>query len=146
MGTPFKDVVDMALITIQDYKIDKLYNNCKSQWIKYLSGFVVKAIPHFDCSRIDLDFDISTLSFKNDLGYREIMILANWAVYEWFTREVQNVSQFNLTMTPSDFKRYAESQNLKEKSEYKDKLREIATQAMTVYSLHSKSLKDMVGF
>ena len=38
-------------------------------------------------------------------------------------------------MTPSDFKHYSESANLKEKSEYLDKMREKYNQKMLDYSL-----------
>src|SRR5574344_1573407 len=126
MGTAFSTVADIALITIQDYKIDKLYATSQTDWATYLAGFVTLAIPNFTNSKIDLSYNATTYTFDNVLGTSEIDILAYWTVYEWFTREIQNVSQFNLTMTPNDFKRYAEGQNLKEKSEYKDRMREMA--------------------
>lgn len=135
MSTAFSEVIDNALISIQDYKIDKLYNNSPTNWATYMNGFVIKAIPHFTNSKIDLSYDNTTYTFTNTLGNSEIDILADWAVYEWFCREVNNVSQFNITMTPSDFKRYAESQNLREKSEYKDRMREVAMQKMVDYGV-----------
>jgi len=137
MGTPFSTIIDMALVTIQDYKIDKLYETSQTNWETYLSGFVALAIPNFTNSAIDLAYNATTFTFDNVLGASEIDILAYWTVYQWFTREVQNVSQFNLTMTPNDFKRYAESQNLREKSEYKDRMREIAMQKMVDYGMRN---------
>lgn len=135
MATSFDDVIDIALITIQDYKLDKLYLDDKEKFNIITSAFLLKSLPNFTNCKTSLTYDLDRKTFLNDLSPLEISILSDLWVYEWFNWHIQNVTQFENKMTPSDFKHYSESANLKEKSEYLDKMREKYNQKMLDYSL-----------
>lgn len=144
MATRFDEIIDMALSNIQDYKLNKLYKDSdKTNFKAITQSFLIKGLPNFTNCKTPLTFDLENETFINDLTLQEISILADLWVFEWFTWHIQNVTQFENKMTPSDFKHYSESANLKEKSEYLDRLREKHNQKMVDYSIQNA---DWVNF
>lgn len=135
MATTFNDIIDMALITIQDYKLNNLYQTNPKDFQAITNAFLLKGLPEFYNCKTPLTYDSTTQSFNNTLTPLEISILSDLWVYEWFNWHIQNVTQFENKMTPSDFKHYSEAENLKQKSEYLDKLREKHNQKMVDYDL-----------
>jgi hypothetical protein len=94
------------------------------------------AITEFDnCTQDLTDRNDTTDTFNITLTDDEIKILVNWMIFYWFVREAQDITQFNLLLNDTDFRRFAEGQNLKEKSNYIDKLREMYTQKNVDYGL-----------
>ena len=136
MGTSFDDIIDLALISIKDYKLDKLYNLSKDAFIKYCDGFLIQAIPNFTQCKQSLDYDINNREFLNELTILEKNILADFWVIEWFKKETQDSAQLaNKLQVSSAFTMHSPAQNLKEKSEYLDRLREKVYQKITDYWL-----------
>lgn len=133
MGTKISDVFDMALVSIQDYRLNKLYQKSPEAWENYLYGFLSLAVADFDNCLQPLDYDKTTGEFSSNLTITEKMILSRWVVYEWFVREVNDVLQFKTKLNDNDFKHYSEAQNLQQKSEYRDRTREIVMQMMVDY-------------
>lgn len=139
MGTPFEVVYDRALATIKDYKLDSLAQSDYTAFTMYLQGILEWAIPEFTGCLNDLSYDPETQSFSGALTNKEISILAKLMVAGWFTGQVQDVTQFELHLTNREFHHYAESQNLREKSEYLDRLREKYSQDIMNYQLANMS-------
>ena len=135
MATAFSDIINMALITIQDYKLNNLYQTSPKDFQVITNAFLLKGLPEFSNCKTPLTYDLKTQSFNNTLTSLEISILSDLWVYEWFNWHIQNVTQFENKMTPSDFKHYSEAENLKQKAEYLDKLREKHSQKMVDYDL-----------
>lgn len=134
MGTSFDDVIDMGLITIQDYKLDNLLNiNNGTAFQTFCDGLLIRSLPTFYQCVTDLSYDATSRTFTNILSSLEISILADIFVYTWFERVVNNITQIENKMSPSDFKHYSEAENLKQKSEYKDKMREMYSQKINEY-------------
>jgi hypothetical protein len=75
--------------------------------------------------------------FNADLTSKEQSIIAMLVVYKWFEREMQDVRQFNNHLQTRDFKVYSEANNLKQKSEYADKLREKYLYEIQQYQLNN---------
>lgn len=142
MATTFSDIIDIALITIQDYKLNNLYQTNPADFQTITNAFLLKGLPEFTNCKTPLTYDLATQSFTNTLSPMEISILADLWVYEWFNWHIQNVTQFENKMTPSDFKHYSEAENLKQKSEYLDKLREKHSQKMVDYDLKNTDWKS----
>ena len=134
MGTPFSDIEDLALVTIQDYKLDALYQTSQTDWATFVGGFVARASLLFRTSAIDLSYDINTLSFNSTLGRSEKNILVYLFIQMWAERSAQNLSQKMATMTPADAKRTNLPTTLKEQQYALDAIREKTTQLMTEYS------------
>lgn len=134
--TPFDKVIDLALVTVDDYKLVKLYNQDETAFKKWCDGFLISAVPNFFQCRQSLDYDAVNREFVSDLTTTEISILADLWVIEWFDRETQNSAKINaLLQTSGGFKTHAASQNLKEKGVYLDGLREKVYQKITDYQL-----------
>ena len=124
MATSFDSIKDLALIIIRDYKLDKLYEKSADDFQTYTDGMLIKSIPKFVECLQSLDYNKSTREFANELTLKEQSILADWFVYTWLESNINDVTQFNLHLTNTDFKHYAEANNLEAKSEYLDRMRE----------------------
>ena len=88
MSTSFDQVIDLALVTVDDYKLVKLYNQSQEGFQKWCDGFLLSAIPNFFQCRQSLDYDLSTRQFVSELTNVEISILADLWIIEW----VNNIS------------------------------------------------------
>lgn len=140
MSTPFDKVIDLALVTVDDYKLVKLYNQSEEGFNQWCDGFLLSAIPNFFQCNQSLDYDVNAREFVSDLTNVEISILADLWIIEWFERETQNSAKINaLLQTSGSFKTHAASQNLKEKSSFLDGLREKVYQKITDYQLQDIS-------
>lgn len=137
MATPFSEVIDLAMITIQDYKLDKLFQISESDWATFLSGFVVRAVPKFTNSKTPLNYDLTAQTFNNTLSLQEINILVYWFIEIWLERCQQELSQIKATMTPSDAKRTNVPQLIKERQVLIDECREKNSQTETVYGINN---------
>ena len=135
MATDFTDIYDLFLMNIQDYKLNNLYATSTPNFETYLKGFLIRAIPNFKNCKTGLDY--SGNSFTVDKTLTEKLILSNLMVQEWFLKEVHNVTQFNILLSDTDFKRYAEANNLKSKADYSNMLREKISQLQTDYGLEN---------
>lgn len=135
MATSFDMIKDSALIIIRDYKLDKLYQTNQEKFQEYTDGILIKAIPKFiDCVH-PLDYNLANREFIGDLTIHEQSILADWFVYVWLETQINDVTQFQLHLTNTDFKHYAEANNLQQKSEYLDRIREKIKQDAVDYQL-----------
>lgn len=142
MGTPFSDVIDMALIVIQDYKLDALDDNDLED---VLIGYLVKSVPKFEGCMQSLDYDKDTQTFNSTLNNKEIDILADYTVITWFQQKLQDVLEFKEALQDLDFKRYATGQNFKPRMSYLNELREKVRQDITDYQLESDNLNTLMG-
>lgn len=138
MPTSFDEIIDLALVAIDDYKLLKLYNKSQNEFLKYCDGLLVSAIPNFFRCNQSLDYDIVLRQFNNQLTETEISILADLWVLEWFKKETQDSRKINaLLQSSGSFKSHSAAQNLKEKSSYLDGLREKVEQKITNYQLQN---------
>jgi len=136
MATTYDEIYDLALVSIRDYKLDELFAIDPADFKTYLKGFLIRAIPKFTNSRQDLDDrNDSTDTFNITLTTKEKDILATLLTNEWLTKEIKDVTQFNLHLNDTDFKHYAEANNLDKKQLLYDKVREIVNQDMVDYGL-----------
>jgi hypothetical protein len=142
MSTSFNDIYDLFLINIKDYKLDTLYATSTPNFEIYLQGFLIRAVPSFNYCKNSLDYSLSSKTFTADLTNLEKLILSNYMVQEWFLKEIHNTTQFNLLLSDTDFKRYAESNNLKTKSDYSNMFREKISQLTTDYELKNINWED----
>ena len=140
--TAFSTIEDLALVTIQDYKLDSLYKSNPTDWETFIAGFVVRASLLFDNSRVDLSYDLDTLSFNADLGNSEVLVLVYLFIQMWIERVQQKLSDLVPTMTPSDAKRTGISTVMKERQEMLNQIREKTSQLMVDYGKQSVNWQD----
>lgn len=147
MGTRFEEIYDLALVVIQDYKLNNIYKTNPEVFYTFMRGLLTVGIPDFNGCLNDLSYnyeEIETLNegqtikvkryyFINELTLKEKSILSKIVVYNWFKNKVQDVTQFQLHLSTRDFQIKSEQANLKQKSEYLDKLKEDYLQEINEY-------------
>ena len=136
MPTSFDSVIDVALITVNDYKLGKLFNKSQEGFKTYCDGFLIAAIPLFKQCKQSLSYNLKERYFDSCLTDKEISILAGFWVLKWFEKETQDSAQIaNKLQISSSFTQHSPAQSLKEKSSYVDKLREKTNQEINDYLL-----------
>jgi hypothetical protein len=144
--TLYDEIYDLFLVSVRDYKLDNLFASTPTAFNNYLEGFLIKSIPTFtNCTKDLEDRNDTTQTFNIALSTAEKVILSNIMVYEWMAKEIQDITQMNLSLNDTDFKRYAESQNLTAKSKHQSIIREIFTQQMTNYEIKEIPWTDWLG-
>lgn len=120
---------------VQDYKLDLLYQTSVSSYESFLKGLLINAIDHFTECVVDLNNrDDAAQIFNVALSNIEQSILSLFLEYEWMNRQVNNIQDMELALSSSDFHRYAESNNLKAKSDLSLSIFERANSMMVAYS------------
>ena len=152
MGTTFETIYNLSLITIRDYKIDKWAKQDYNTFLQYMKGILMRAIPKFTNCLQSLEYaDVATNEpyFINNLTYMEQSILADLMVETWFFSNINDATQINMQLQGRDKKIQSADANLKQKSEYYDRLKEKLSQSMSDYQLSgdnfTKVLGDMYG-
>ncbi|MEG1151716.1 MAG: hypothetical protein RSD67_02470 [Oscillospiraceae bacterium] len=139
MGTPFEQVYDRALTCIKDYKLDNLAKTDYAAFLLYWQSILELSVPFFTGCLTSLDYNTTALEFNTILNNKEISILASIMVEKWFGKELNDVTQFKLHLNNKEFKTYSENANIKERSEYIDRLREKYKKDITDYQLSNLS-------
>ena len=135
MATEYSDVYELFLGAIQDYKIDKLFAIDQDDAEAYMKTFMIRAIPYFDnCKKNLEDRNDATGKFNMTLATDELVILSNLMAVEWLRKETNDLRQMQLHLNDKDFRTYAEANNLKEKRETMNTIREDVERLMTKYS------------
>ena len=136
MATPFDNIVDLALIGIRDYKLDKLFNYSHEDFTNYCDSFLIRAIPNFFRCKQSLEYDMGDRAFIADLTSTEQSILADFWVISWTEKEVQDAKSLQATLqVSSSFSTHSQSQFLKEKKALLDNMYEKVHQKITDYLL-----------
>lgn len=73
--------------------------------------------------------------FHTELDLAEKNILSELMVCTWLEWIINDIRQINLHIQDNDFKTFSEESNLKQKSEYFDRMREKVSQDMVDYGL-----------
>ena len=138
--TSFDDIIDLALIKVNDYRLSKLYKQSEADFQTYVDGFLISAIPSFVECRQSLAYDLSSREFSANLTNLEQSILADLWVISWYERDNNTYAFYRQHLqAASSFKNHSESQNLKENSIYIDKLREELDRKKIAYQLEDLS-------
>lgn len=144
MPTSFDKIIDMALLTVNDYKFLKLYNQSQEGFQKWCDGFLLATIPNFFQCRQSLDFDLEQRQFVNELTFTEISILADFWIIAWLDREIQDSTQIqNKLQISSAFTQHSPAQNLKEKVALSNTLREKVYQKIVDYQVQDLDSIDI---
>lgn len=139
MATSFDNIIDLALTTIRDYRIDKLYQTDIEAFTEYLDGFIVRGVARFTTCLDDLSYDLILREFNNNLSNLIQSIIADYTVIEWMSSCTMDVTQFQLHLSNSEFKHFSEAENLKQKRDTLDGLREKVSQLCTDYQIANLS-------
>ena len=148
--TAFTDIYDRALVTMQDYTLDKLAEVNYDAFLLFMKALLKSGIPFFNCCLKNLAFEdvqeteldvngneveVTNTYFLVDLTDKEQSILAMCLVYEWFKRDVNDARQFRQKLSTRDFKTESSYQSLQKRSEYLDKMKEQICQEIQNYQI-----------
>lgn len=145
MATPFNIVINQAVVTIRDYKLDALYEKDKTAFEQVLIGYMLRELPKFtDCLK-PLTYDKDAQVFDSDFDNTEIALIADYTVLAWYLDNAQDVLEFKEALQDKAFKKYATGQNLKQRQEYIRLLREKVKQDGTNYQMTKFSSLPFFG-
>ena len=126
LNTSFDEIYHLFLSQIQDYNLRNLFNNNIDIAQDMLKTFLLRSIPKFaNCTKRIMDIDDTTDEFP------ELMVCT------WLDWVINDIRQISLHLQDNDFKTFSEESNLKQKSEYCDRVREKASQDMVEYGLRN---------
>lgn len=138
MATPYSEVFDLFLASIQDYRINRLYEKSVEDMENYLMPFLIKAITNFRKCKTDLeDRDDTNKVFNQTLSTDEKVILSNLMIVEWLTKEVNDILSLRNFLQDTDFKTYSQANNLKEKRELLTTMKEMVDKQIVQYSYNN---------
>lgn len=138
--TEFDSIIDLALVVVNDYRLQKLYSQNEDEFRTYVDGFLLSAIPLFPQCRQSLEYNEEERVFISDLTTTEKSILAKLWVIQWYSKDNQTYALYRQHLqNAGSFKNHSESQNLKENSTYADKLREEVDRQIVAYQLEELS-------
>jgi len=138
MATPYSEVFDLFLASIQDYRINRLYEKSVEDMENYLMSFLIKAIVNFRKCKTDLeDRDDTNKVFNQTLSTDEKVILSNLMIVEWLTKEVNDILSLKNFLQDTDFKTYSQANNLKEKRELLTTMKEMVDKQIVQYSYNN---------
>ncbi len=147
MPTAYSDINDLFLQQVNDYRLTSLYNsdilNDTTNLDTYLMGFMVLAIPEFSGCTQDLSLrdDTSTFTFTETLTDENKKMLSRLMLKVWLGKEVRDVLQMR-SKIQTDFKTYSEAQNLREKQNSLNILREELSQELIDYYYKNNDWSD----
>jgi hypothetical protein len=116
LTTSLIDINDLFLTLIDDYRLNKLYEQSVSNFNTHLEGWLLFAIEDFSgiCTQ-ELVYDESTQEFSVILTRKHKLILAQIMVKYWLHKEVFNILQMDNFIQDRDYKAHSAAQNLREK-------------------------------
>ena len=147
MATLYSTIIDIALVTIRDYKIDKLFNLSPTDFETYMTGFLIKAIPKFtNCVQDLTDRNDTTRQFNVTLTDVEIGILSDFLLLEWLDSEIYDIRQITgMLQNGKEAHRYSEANLLDKKILLRTTTRESLDVRQTAYSISNTDWTGWAG-
>ena len=157
MSVPYSTIFNLFLSSIQDYNINQMYQNDTQNntqtMEQYIEPWLIKSIPNFTNCQYNLeDRDDVTMIFNpnntpnSDLGTDEQVILSNLMVIEWLKKQINDITQMNLHLQDTDFKTFAEGQNLTAKTNHKNETTEEVNNLMVRYGYKNLDFSTLDNF
>lgn len=142
-NTKISEIYEMFLLSIQDYRIKKLFIDTPEVADDLMYNFLNEAISKFiNCTKPIFTLNTEDNEFNCELDIQEKNILKDLMIIAWMNWSVNDITQMNWALNDNDFKHFSEEKNLKEKSEYVDRLREKVSQDMVNYGLSHTPFKE----
>ena len=143
--TSYDDILDLALVSIEDYHLNRLAVDSPKDFNIVLEGFMVRGLANFENCRKDLNDrnDIERV-FNCELSAIEKSIIADYTVISWLDKEINDVRQITgMMQNNKEAHRYSEANNLNAKINRRNQLiEEIATKKTTYSFSQSKWLNE----
>ena len=154
--TSFETVYEQMMVSIEDYQLNNLYNKNYGAFVALMVDYIKSGIPEFtECLQsltystqtvVNADGQSETLYyFDQDLTPKEISILSKTVLLRWWERHLQTVTSFENKVTLKDLRAMEIANGLKQKSVYKDKLKEEISYDIMQYQMGNLSSLPFFG-
>ena len=142
--TSYDEVIDLALVSIEDYRLNKISNDSPADFSLIMQGFMIRGLVNFDNCNQDLsDRDETKKEFNLVLRDIEKSIIADYKVMAWLEKEMNDTRQIvGMLQNKNEAHRFSEANNLKVKIERYNQLYENVCQKKTSYSLKYAPWRD----
>jgi hypothetical protein len=122
LATLFEDIYSLALVDIQDYKLDELANIDIDKFYTELQSYLIRSLDEFPECQTSLSYtlnvDPSLDTFDNDLTTLEQSILADIMLFTWLKRNTNILAEMAQKLQGRDMKTFSSSNHLKSKKDY----------------------------
>jgi hypothetical protein len=147
MATSYKSIIDLALVVIRDYKLDKLFEASPTDFDIYMSGYLVKGLNRFRyCAKNLALRDDDDMEFEETLDDNEKSILADCVILEWLESEILDTMQITgMMMNKKEAQRYSEANLLREKLNLKVITNENLDRKIVAYVFDHTDFNRWVG-
>ena len=135
--TSYDEIIDLTLISIEDYRLNKISETSPADFKLILEGFMIRGLSNFDNCVKDLsNRDDLKKCFNVKLDDLEKSIIADWTTIMWLDKEINDTRQITaMLQNRNEAHRYSEANNLKAKADRRVQLAEDVKQKQTDYSL-----------
>lgn len=139
--TSYDDIIDLALVSIEDYHLNRLAVDSPDDFNIVLEGFMIRGLANFENCKKDLSLrDDSNRAFLCKLSEIEKSIIADYTVIAWLDKEINDVRQITgMMQNNKEAHRYSEANNLNAKVNRRDQLIEQVATKKTTYSLNQSN-------
>jgi hypothetical protein len=147
MATYLLEICDLFLSRVNDFRLNTIFTTSGSLALNtYLEPYLLDSIVEFDVCNQSLAYTTTGSAtdgfFATDLNLKNKIILSQIMVKYWLEQVVANVLNMNLTLQDHDYKRFAESQNLKAKQDFLNQKREQVSQLLVDYGYSNNDWTD----
>jgi hypothetical protein len=133
MGTQLREIYDLFMMKITDYRLIDLFTTSELDFENYLQAWLIFSIHDFSVCDQSLLYDEVTNEFYVVLTQQNKVMLSSLMVKHWMEKSVQDITQFQLHITDRDFKMASEAQNLREKAAWLNIIKEECSQMLIDY-------------
>lgn len=136
--TSYDDIIDLALVSIEDYHLNRLAKDSPKDFEIVIEGFMIRGLANFENCKQDLSSrDDSARVFLSKLTEVEKSIIADYTVIAWLDKEINDTRQITgMMQNAKEAHRYSEANNLNAKVNRRDQLIEQVAAKKTTYSLN----------
>ena len=145
--TSYDDIIDLALVSIEDYRLNKLSVNSPQDFKTVLDGFMIKGLSSFDnCAKDLTDRNDTQRQFNFVLSDIEKDILADYTIIAWLDKEINDTGQITgMLQNKNEATRYSEANNLKSKMDLRVIKNEDVSVKKSSYTLRNTPWSDWAG-
>ena len=123
--TSYDDIIDLALVSIEDYHLNRLAVDSPKDFNIVLEGFMIRGLANFENCKKDLSMrDDSNRVFLCSLTDIEKSIIADYTVIAWLDKEINDTRQITgMMQNNKEAHRYSEANNLNAKINRRNQLK-----------------------
>jgi hypothetical protein len=141
-NTNLSEIYDFFMMTVTDYRLMDLFNTSVPDFENYLQAWLDFAIVDFKVCDQDLNYDNITKEFPAALNRDNKVVLAILMMKYWLQKTVNDITQMNLHISDRDFKMASEAQNLREKTNHLNMVKEQCSQLLQDYGYRRNDWED----